>query len=127
MELMWHHCNNSLLKLILNSNLIISLDLFLCNPIILKFCIEHEIDTAMLSAKFQNVQAIEIDVMGKWDFMRLELKMHFGGKSYIVKVPWSSCNPLFTNICRENINIYLHFISVMRDLGIISALAMGIL
>ena len=44
-------------------------DLFLCRPIILKFCTEHGSDTAMLCAKFQNDWATEMDVVDIPDLM----------------------------------------------------------
>ena len=54
-----------------------------CNyPIVLKFCIEHGSDTAVLCAKFQNDRTMETGVMDERDFARFEFKISFGRISY---------------------------------------------
>ena len=45
-------------------------NLFISNPIVLKFCTEHGSDTAMLSAKFQNNWTTDTDVMDEQAFVR---------------------------------------------------------
>ena len=46
----------------------------LSGPIILKFCTEHDSDTVMFCAKFQEDWIIEMGVMDKRDFARFELR-----------------------------------------------------
>ena len=59
-------------------------------PIILKFCTEHSIDTAVLCTKFQNNWTAESDVMEEWDLARFEFKMSFRQISYIAQHPLGS-------------------------------------
>ena len=55
---------------------------------ILKFCAEHNSDTAVLCAKFQNNWTTKVGVMDE-DFARFEFNMSFWGISYIATVPIS--------------------------------------
>ena len=57
-------------------------------PIVLKFCTEHGIHTAVLWAKFLDDCIIDKDNMDEREFARLDLKMSFGRISYIAQQPW---------------------------------------
>ena len=62
-------------------------NLFCIYPIILKFCMEHDKDTVVLCAKFQNNWMINVDFTDEWVFTRFGFKMSFGGIFHIVQTP----------------------------------------
>ena len=62
-------------------------NLFLSYEIILKFCTEHESDTAVLCAKSQNYFTILLDIIDGWDFVGFAFKMSFTGISCIAMPP----------------------------------------
>ena len=57
-------------------------------PFVLKFCTEHDSDTALLCTEFQNDWSTETCLTGKRDFMRFAFKMHFRRISHIAQGPW---------------------------------------
>ena len=50
---------------------LLAYNLFLTCPFILKFCIDHGSDAAMLYEKFQKDPTSKIDVIDEWDFTSL--------------------------------------------------------
>ena len=53
---------------------LLAYNLFLTCPFILKFCIEHGSDAAVLCEKFQKDPTSKIDVIDEWAFTRFEFK-----------------------------------------------------
>ena len=69
-------------------------NLLLSYLIVLEFCTEHDSDTVVLYAKFQNDWTSETNVLDERDFARFEFKTYFGPISYRIYrtgMAWCSC------------------------------------
>ena len=82
-----HKAHNKLVS----REMLFAQDVFLNCQIVLKFCTEHDGDTVVLCAKFQNDLTTEMDAMDERDFVWSEFKMELGGRDIIYyNSPWAS-------------------------------------